>query len=165
MDVLIPVALLIAGLIIGFFVARYMYTRDGASGSAKQAEQNIKELMSQQATHHIHQTRQAVESIEKQCQALKQQVADYETLLTQGEDGDAPAYLSMVSRLLPIYVTICRGEKRANLHRFLTLSLKTLLTQVPVCLSATPVVLPQKRTDSGTFSHLPESVSDSNHIA
>ena len=90
MDVLIPVALLIAGLIIGFFVARYMYTRDGASGSAKQAEQNIKELMSQQGTHHIHQTRQAVESIEKQCQALKQQVADYETLLTQAEDGDAP---------------------------------------------------------------------------
>ncbi len=91
MDVLIPVALLIVGLIIGFFVARFMSSRDGASNSSKQAEQNLKELMSQQAVHHIHQTRQAIDSIEKQCQALKQQVADYETLLNQGDDEDAPS--------------------------------------------------------------------------
>ena len=89
MDVLIPLALLVVGLIIGFFVARYMYAGEHTATSSKQAEQNIKELMSQQADHHVYQTRQAIDAIEKQCLALKQQVADYETLLTQSED-DSP---------------------------------------------------------------------------
>lgn len=89
MDVLIPVALLVVGLIIGFFTARFMYSGKGNTKASKQAEQNIKELLSQQAEHHIHQTRQAVESIEKQCDALKQQINEYEGLLTQGED-DTP---------------------------------------------------------------------------
>ncbi|QJR80228.1 DUF1043 family protein [Alteromonas pelagimontana] len=91
MDVLIPLALLVVGLIIGFFVARYQYTRDGVAGKAnKTAEQNIKEIMAQQAEHHVHQTRQTIESIEKQCQSLKQQVDEYETLLVQNTDEDAP---------------------------------------------------------------------------
>lgn len=88
MDVLIPLALLVVGLIIGFFVARFMYAKDGNSKAAKQAEQNVKEIMAQQAEHHLHQTRQTVESIESQCQALRMQVEEYESLLKQGTDDE-----------------------------------------------------------------------------
>lgn len=90
MDVLIPLALLIVGLIIGFFAARFIYKRNGGANTTKQAEQNIKALMAQQASHHMHQTKQSVEAIEKHCEALAQQIADYENLLSQTEEDDDP---------------------------------------------------------------------------
>lgn len=89
MDVLIPLALLVVGLIIGFFIARFMYAKDGSSKAAKQAEQNVKEIMAQQAEHHLHQTRQTIESVESQCQALRMQVEEYENLLKQGIDDES----------------------------------------------------------------------------
>lgn len=90
MDVLIPLALLVVGVIIGFFVARHLYGQDDSGNASKQAEKNVKELMAQQAEHHIHQTRQAADAIEKQCQALKQQLQDYQALLSQETDSDLP---------------------------------------------------------------------------
>ncbi|MBU2977702.1 DUF1043 family protein [Alteromonas sp. C1M14] len=90
MDVLIPVALLVVGLIIGFFAARFAYKRNGNATPTKQAEQNIKALMSQQASHHLHQTKQTVEAIEKHCETLQQQIADYETLLSQTDEDEDP---------------------------------------------------------------------------
>lgn len=90
MDVLIPLALLAVGLIIGFFVARYIYTRDDGAKASAQAEKNIKEIMAQQAEHHIHQTRQTIDAIESQCEALRQQVEEYDALLTQNLDDDVP---------------------------------------------------------------------------
>ncbi|RDV28120.1 DUF1043 family protein [Alteromonas aestuariivivens] len=90
MDVLIPLALLVVGLIIGFFVARYLYTRDDSVTATKLAEKNIKELMAQQAEHHIFQSKQVVEEIERHCQNLRQQVEEYEVLLNQNLDEDVP---------------------------------------------------------------------------
>ena len=48
----------------------------------------MKEILAQQAQHHIHQTRQSLESIESQCDVLKQQIEEYEMLLTQGNDSE-----------------------------------------------------------------------------
>ncbi|QPG05161.1 YhcB family protein [Salinimonas marina] len=94
MDVLIPVALLLVGLIIGFFVARYVYTKEAGNKSVKQAEKNVKEILNQQAEHHLYQTRQTVEAIEAQCQTLRAQVEEYESLLKQGtgEEETVPFY-------------------------------------------------------------------------
>ncbi|MCW8109469.1 YhcB family protein [Alteromonas ponticola] len=90
MDVLIPLALLATGLIIGFFVARHMYTGSDNSIAEQRAEQSVKDLMAQQAEHHIHQTRHTIEDIENQCYALKQQLEEYEMLLKQNDDDDSP---------------------------------------------------------------------------
>ena len=90
MDVVIPLALLVVGLIIGFFVARYMYLHKSNSKHSAEAEKNIKEIMAQQAEHHIHQTRHTIESIESQCQALRQQVEEYDALLSQNMDENGP---------------------------------------------------------------------------
>lgn len=90
MDVLIPLALLVVGLIIGFFVARYVYTKSSSQQAVEIAEKNVKEMLAQQADHHIHQTRQSLSAIESQCQALRQQVEEYESLLSQSLDEDAP---------------------------------------------------------------------------
>lgn len=90
MDVLIPLALLVVGLIIGFFVARYIYAKSSSQQAVETAEKNVKEMLAQQADHHIHQTRQSLSAIESQCQALRQQVEEYESLLSQSMDEDAP---------------------------------------------------------------------------
>ncbi|WP_018982726.1 ZapG family protein [Salinimonas chungwhensis] len=106
MEVLIPLALLVVGLIIGFFVARYVYTRDGSDKSVKQAEKNVKEIMGQQAEHHFHQTRQIVDSLENQCQSLRMQLEEYEGLLKNESDDDS----------VPFYGEQASAYLRNNLH-------------------------------------------------
>ena len=94
MELLVSLALLVVGLIIGFFAGRFFQQKQGA-GNAAQTEKQVKEILAQQAQHHIHQTRQSLESIESQCETLKQQIEEYETLLEQGgdeEDSKVPFY-------------------------------------------------------------------------
>lgn len=113
MDVLIPVALLLVGLIIGFFVARYVYTKEASTKSVKQAEKNVKEILNQQAEHHLYQTRQTVEAIESQCQTLRGQVEEYESLLKQGieEDETVPFYGEQASTYLRNNI---KGREKAS---------------------------------------------------
>ncbi|WP_218352202.1 ZapG family protein [Alteromonas lipotrueiana] len=113
MDVLIPVALLLVGLIIGFFVARYMYTKDSSSKTVKQAEKNVKEILNQQAEHHLYQTRQTVEAIEAKCHTLRSQVEEYENLLKQGneEDDSVPFYGEQASSYLRNNI---KGREKAS---------------------------------------------------
>lgn len=88
MDVLIPLALLAVGLIIGFFVARYIYTKPNSQQAVRTAEKNLREMLAQQAEHHLHQTRQSLGAIENQCTALRHQLDEYEGLLTQPSDEE-----------------------------------------------------------------------------
>ena len=91
MEVVIPLAMLVIGLIIGFFVARYVFTKEGAVKANAAAEKAMKELLAQQAQHHLFQVKQSIEGLEKQCSDLKQSVADYETLLESDNSDDTPA--------------------------------------------------------------------------
>lgn len=92
MDVLIAIALVLVGAVIGFFAARFVFNPQGANDKAKAAETNIKELMSQQAEHHLYQTKQTISSIEQQCESLKLQLAEYEGLLSQSDDDNKDAF-------------------------------------------------------------------------
>ena len=85
MELLVSLALLVVGLIIGFFAGRFFQQKQGA-GNTAQTEKQLKEILAQQAQHHIHQTRQSLESIESQCETLKQQIEEYELLLEQGPE-------------------------------------------------------------------------------
>ncbi|BFT29279.1 hypothetical protein D210916BOD24_04550 [Alteromonas sp. D210916BOD_24] len=87
MELLVSFALLVAGLIIGFFTGRFFQQKQGA-GNAAQTEKQVKEILAQQAQHHIHQTRQSLASIASQCETLKQHIEEYEMLLEQGGDED-----------------------------------------------------------------------------
>ena len=91
MEVVIPLAMLAIGLIIGFFVARFMYTKEGAVKANEAAEKAIKDLLTQQSQHHIFQVKQSIEAIEKQCNGLKQSITEYEELLESSDSDDMPA--------------------------------------------------------------------------
>lgn len=89
MELLVSLALLVVGIIIGFFVGRFAHSKTSVNSSA-QTEKQVKEILAQQAQHHIHQTRQSLENIEGQCEILKNQIEEYEALLNQGSSDDQP---------------------------------------------------------------------------
>ncbi|MDC8830079.1 ZapG family protein [Alteromonas gilva] len=91
MEVVIPLAMLAIGLIIGYFVARFMYTKEGAVKANQTAEKAIKELLAQQSQHHVFQVKQSIETIEKQCNDLKQSLSEYEELLDTADSDATPA--------------------------------------------------------------------------
>lgn len=88
MEILISLGLLVVGLIIGFFVARYMYTERNASAAAKSAEQSVKAVMTQQAEHHVFQTRQTLQGLQHQIDVLNEQLGEYETQVQPSEESD-----------------------------------------------------------------------------
>jgi len=90
MEIIIPLSLLIVGAIIGFFAARYWYGRGPSQATIQQAENDLKALLAQQAEHHVYQSRQLIDTVEKQCEAMKEQLDNYESLLRPDEATQKP---------------------------------------------------------------------------
>ncbi|MBT0585192.1 ZapG family protein [Alteromonas oceanisediminis] len=95
MDILIAIGLVVVGLIIGFFSAQFMHARrDGQNAAQKTAAQNVKAVMTQQAEHHVFQTKQTIEGLEHQLSALRNQIEDYESHLQTKEPQEDEEKLS-----------------------------------------------------------------------
>lgn len=94
MDWIIGLLLLIAGGVIGFFIAKFVLV-DKPSGSAAQSnEQQIKELMAQQASNHVSQSREIIDVLHTQCEQLTQQLDEYQSLLNSAPKDDGSEQLS-----------------------------------------------------------------------
>lgn len=91
MEIFISIALLIVGAVIGFFAAKYWYGKGASKTSVEQAEQELKALLAQQAEHHVFQSRQFVDGVEKQCRDMREQLDNYEKLLTPNQTEAQPA--------------------------------------------------------------------------
>ena len=95
MDILIAIGLVVVGLIIGFFSAQFMYARrDGQTAAQKAAALNVKQVMTQQAEHHVFQTKQTIEGLEQQINTLRDQLQDYESHLQPEEPKEGDEKLS-----------------------------------------------------------------------
>lgn len=91
MDLLISIGLLAVGGIIGFFVARFMYVEQQDSTAGKAAVADVKAVMTQQAEHHVFQTKQTLHSLQQQIETLSEQIEAYEgQLQPQDEDSNLP---------------------------------------------------------------------------
>jgi uncharacterized membrane-anchored protein YhcB (DUF1043 family) len=95
MDWLVGILLLAVGIVIGFFVAKYVKKEQSNKTDADSNEQTIKELMMQQASHHLLETKQITEQLAAQTSALKNQIDSYEQLLisqNRGAEGTSLNY-------------------------------------------------------------------------
>lgn len=95
MDWLVGLLLLLVGGIIGFFVAKYFSTEKQSTANEAAKEQTIQELMNQQATMHVQETKQIADSLIAQSASLKQQIESYEQLLISQQaipDGSSLNY-------------------------------------------------------------------------
>lgn len=81
MDVLIGLLLLAAGIVVGIFIGKFIFNDKEKQSS--NIEVAVKQLMAQQASHYISQSKQAVDQLGQQVGQLQQQLADYESLLGQ----------------------------------------------------------------------------------
>lgn len=104
MDWLIGVLLLLVGAVIGYFVAKFVNERNLSTKKASKSEETFKELVAQQASMHIQESKQIAQQIRQQAEALNLQIHNYEQLivnLNSTEDAtsmnyfgeDAAAYL------------------------------------------------------------------------
>ncbi|MGS2721361.1 ZapG family protein [Paraglaciecola aestuariivivens] len=87
MDWLVGLLLLIVGGVIGFFVAKYVKNEAVSETEDVQNEQTLHEIMSQQATQHVQESKQILENLLGQTHSLKQQIENYEQLLISQNSG------------------------------------------------------------------------------
>lgn len=91
MDWIVGLLLLVCGAVIGFFAAKFSQRASSDKQSGLALEQDIKRLMSEQAAIHISESRQLLATIEQQSLLLKEQLENYESLLTQtSHDPEQP---------------------------------------------------------------------------
>lgn len=87
MDWLIGLLLLLVGGMIGFFVSQFFNKEKKSTSSKAASERTILELMSQQASLHIQETKQVADTLIAQSASLKQQIENYEQLLISQQAG------------------------------------------------------------------------------
>src|SRR5690606_3730037 len=95
MDFITGLLLLIAGGIIGFFVARYWLIQRADDSADKNTENTIKEILAEHTSTHLRESRQLISAIEQQCSALKSQFDHFEMSVAdaqQDQDGNKLTY-------------------------------------------------------------------------
>lgn len=95
MDWIVGLLLLLVGAVIGFFVAKYVLTNNHSNKSQQSSEQTVKQIMAQQAATHLTQSRLVVDTLQHECDKLREQMDAYENLLnaeTQTEGNESLSY-------------------------------------------------------------------------
>lgn len=90
MDWLTSILFLVAGVIIGFFVAKFLFEPKVKSDDQQQSEKTEKQMMAEQANLHINETQLAVQKIQEQCASLAEQLNHYQGVVEEtSRDKDA----------------------------------------------------------------------------
>ena len=87
MDWLIGLLLLVVGGIVGFFVAKYFNTDGRNTSDSSDNKQTIQELMAQQASVHVQESKQIADNLVAQAEILKRHIENYEQLLITQQSG------------------------------------------------------------------------------
>jgi uncharacterized membrane-anchored protein YhcB (DUF1043 family) len=119
MDWLIGVLLLVVGGIIGYFVAKYFSKEDPKSQDQAENEQTVKELMTQQASIHLQESKKIAEQLSEQSAALAQQISHYEQVVINQNSGDEDNQLNYFGEHAATYLrnkstTPARPKDSAN---------------------------------------------------
>lgn len=119
MDWLIGVLLLVVGGIIGYFVAKHFSKEDPKSQNKAENEQTVKELMMQQASIHLQESKKIAEQLSEQSAALAQQISHYEQVVINQNSGDEDNQLNYFGEHATTYLrnkstTPARQKDSAN---------------------------------------------------
>lgn len=104
MDWIIGLLLLIVGGIIGFFVAKFVLENKNAQQASQAKEQTIKEIMAQQASTHLRESRVVVNALQQQCDNLREQLDAYEGLLQEDTQSDGANKLNFFGEHAAVYI-------------------------------------------------------------
>jgi hypothetical protein len=118
MEWLISILLLLVGGIIGYFVAKFVNERKLLTNEDTANEQTLKELMIQQATIHVRESKQTVQNLTQQAAALTQQINDYEQLIINLSTTETAASLNYFGEQADAYLR--QNSKAPSKNKTLT---------------------------------------------
>lgn len=83
MDWLIGLLLLIAGIIIGFFVGKYLFEPKQQTNAAEEQEKSEKQLLADQANIHIEEVQSLLDGFQQHCARMAEQVEHYKAIIEE----------------------------------------------------------------------------------
>lgn len=85
MDWIVGVLLLVVGMVIGFFIAKFMIEQKVAEQASKLNDNTLKEMLAQHAADHLSQSREIVSALQGRCEDLTEQLDAYENVLNASQ--------------------------------------------------------------------------------
>ena len=94
MDWIVGLLLLVVGMIIGFFISKYISEQKLAEQASKSNDSTVKEMLTQHAADHLSQSRDIVSALQSRCEDLSEQLDSFENALStsQSDDDDNLTY-------------------------------------------------------------------------
>ena len=87
MDWIVGLLLLAVGIIIGFFVAKFLIDKKLAEQESKSNDSTLKDVMANNAANHVSQTREIVDALNAKCSELTEQLDAYENILAASQEN------------------------------------------------------------------------------
>ncbi|MFT2091885.1 ZapG family protein [Paraglaciecola sp. 2405UD69-4] len=115
MDWLVGILLLIVGAVIGFFVAKYFNDKEVSNNSEGEKELTIKEIMAQQASHHLHQVKRISAELNAQSEALNKQIDEYEQLIIDHSTGADDSSINYFGEHATTYLRNSNSTEKNNI--------------------------------------------------
>ncbi|WJG08850.1 DUF1043 family protein [Aliiglaciecola sp. LCG003] len=104
MDWLVGLLLLVVGMIIGFFAAKFLLERKYAEQAEKASDSTLKEMMAQHAADHLSQSREIVATLQSQCEDLNEQLDAYENVLNASQMDDSKDNLTFFGEHATLFI-------------------------------------------------------------
>lgn len=104
MDWIVGLLLLVVGAVIGFFVAKFISKENHSEQSTQSKEETVKQIMAQQAATHLTQSRLVVNTLQAECDKLREQMDAYESLLTTETQQEGNESLSYFGEHATVYL-------------------------------------------------------------
>jgi hypothetical protein len=94
MDWIVGLLLLVVGMIIGFFISKFISEQKLAVRESTKNDTALKEVLVQNAADHLSQSREIVSALQSRCEELSEQLDAYENVLSasQSENDDNLTY-------------------------------------------------------------------------
>lgn len=102
---------LVVGVIIGFFVAKYLFEPKQADSAAEQEEKSQKQFMAEQANLHIHESQSALARIQEQCAALNEQLSHYQQVIDETNREKSENNLEYFSQQASLHLKTKKSDK------------------------------------------------------
>jgi len=113
MDWVVGLLLLVVGIVIGFFVAKFLIDKKLEERESKLSENSLKDIMANNAANHVHQTREIVDALQAKFGDLTEQLDAYENMLAVAKTNpDGEEKLSYFGEDAAMYIRNSQSKQK-----------------------------------------------------
>lgn len=112
MDWIIGSALVVAGLIIGLIVGKFLFAPKKAIADEVARNKSEKQLIAEQATLHVSETQSALKKIKEQCKILDEQLQHYQDVVSETTTEKEVSQLEYYHQQASLHLKTHKKEKK-----------------------------------------------------